>query len=586
MNRVMRFVFVVLAIVILSACSQNQPQSYSDDAIKLSLEAEQSIVNATLKLAIAVTGEGVSAIDLLMDGNLLETLKAPYTYTWDTSKEKEGQHTLQAKVTRDDIFVSNQVNITVDRTAPSISQVTPQVASPSEMFKRIDVTFSEAVDTRTINAANVSLTKGGDLIKSQITLSSDKKELSILPETIQAPVTFNLRLKGIKDLADNILEETVLPFEISRPVDYEGSLNQDLGKSVLDYDLAFDSRHHPIVMFSEQQPETIAAKHIYVKSWTDDGWKSLGGMVSSENGYATPLEIIVDATDHPIISYIEHATVDDLINGETPSMFIKRWNGSAWQKITQVLDDAYGFSKLELSLDNKHRLSLYEGDRVVIKQWQNNSWVVQKTIPLEILPMNESASLYVQSSSLDIDVQGNPVLAWFEYDGSNGSDGGLFVKRWTGSSWEMLGQSISIQKTSWVSEVILELDADNNPIVVWTEVDDDSDVSVRQLYLKRWTGSVWESLVDGSLNVNRDIDAIPTQLELSSGDPLLSWSEGNKAYARDVNTAKLIGGLSLNQNPQHEATAKVFVNAHGTYFKVLSEAVSGVHQLFVQPIEP
>jgi hypothetical protein len=134
--------------------------------------------------------------------------------------------------------------------------------------------------------------------------------------------------------------------------------------------------------------------------------------------------------------------------------------------------------------------------------------------------------------------------------------------------------------------VILELDADNNPIVVWTEVDDDSDVSVRQLYLKRWTGSVWESLVDGSLNVNKDIDAIPTQLELSSGDPLLSWSEGNKAYARDVNTAKLIGGLSLNQNPQHEATAKVFVNAHGTYFKVLSEAVSGVHQLFVQPIEP
>ena len=586
MNRITHFLFVVLAIVVLSACSQNQPQPPipDNDAVTVNLDTKQSFVNGKLSLQVDIEGE-VKTVDILKNSEVFKTLTSPFVFIWDTSKEKEGTYTIQARVTQQDIYVSKPLTLTVDRTAPSLEEVTPLAEEPSTMYEQIKVYFSEAVDASTVNSSTIVLKYQDAVVPTTITLSEDKNSLTIEPQatTITLPATLNLRLQGIKDLAGNALALTDLSFEITRPVDFEGSLNQDIHKSVLTSVLSFDQSQNPVIFFSEGHVGNTVPTQLYVITWTSDGWQRLGEQINPVSSYAIPLQMVVSTNNYPMIAYQDYATLDDFINAETPQTVIKKWNGSSWQMVDTFADDSLGMNKLELQPSGDHILRIWEGDAITIKSWSGSSWTNLKTMPIEMSPVHEFAETYLYHTAIALDNDNNPVLAWFEDDYTDGKQSYVYVKRWNGTSWELLGEAVVTGTSVWWPEIMLKIDPDNRPVLAYTEVKDGTEA--REIYLKRWDNG-WQTLSTGSLNVNPASEALLSGLEFDhQANPILSWTEGNKAYASVWQDSKwqLLGDSSLNRDNQHEASAVVYANGQGTYYKTLSEKISDAFQLFVQP---
>jgi len=104
---------------------------------------------------------------------------------------------------------------------------------------------------------------------------------------------------------------------------------------------------------------------------------------------------------------------------------------------------------------------------------------------------------------IQVDASGRPVVAFTER--VNGTPVGgvtpfeqqVFVKRWNGSQWTVLGGKLNSGNNDTAGRVRLALDASGNPVVAWTERNKTSLAD--EAHVKRWTGTVWQDL-GGPLN--------------------------------------------------------------------------------------
>jgi hypothetical protein len=347
--------------------------------------------------------------------------------------------------------------------------------------------------------------------------------------------------------------------------------------------LTLDQSGNPVVLFSEGSDN--APTQLFIKRWTSEGWQRLGEQINPVLSYALAKQVVVNANNNPTIAYSEYATLDDFINAETPEVIVKQWTGTSWQQVTRFADDSLGFNQLDLKTDGQHLLRLWDGDSIIIRNWSGKQWATLKTVPWDISPVHENAETYVYDTAIDLDAEHNPFIAWIEHDYTDGKQSFLYIKRWNGTTWELLGsEPVHRASSVWWPEIILKIAPDNKPIVVFTEGNDES--ATRQIYVKDFD-SGWQTLGAGSLNINKSSEALLSGLEFDAqSKPIVSWTEGNKAYAGILQNSKwnLVGGSSLNQNNQNETHATVYANSQGSVFKVLHETVSGVFQLFTQLI--
>ena len=123
--------------------------------------------------------------------------------------------------------------------------------------------------------------------------------------------------------------------------------------------------------------------------------------------------------------------------------------------------------------------------------------------------------------SLALDSSGNPVVSWYELDNDTASSN-IYVKRWNGSSWVQLGTFLDVNINQNAQSPSLALDGSGNPVVSWYEFEGTS--GSENIYVKRWDGSSWVQL--GSfLDVNVNQGAYNSSLALdSSGNPVVSWT--------------------------------------------------------------
>jgi len=88
---------------------------------------------------------------------------------------------------------------------------------------------------------------------------------------------------------------------------------------------------------------------------------------------------------------------------------------------------------------------------------------------------------------------GRPVVAWDESIGTTGSASGLYAKRWSGTSWEQLG---NVLNTDPGQEVYHRMLASGPGVLVaaWEETTAAGGIHV---YARRWTGTAWETVGGG-----------------------------------------------------------------------------------------
>jgi len=146
---------------------------------------------------------------------------------------------------------------------------------------------------------------------------------------------------------------------------------------------------------------------------------------------------------------------------------------------------------------------------------------------------NNGASLW---PAVAVAPDGNPWVAW--HDTSTG-DSEIYVRRWTGTSWEQVGSSSAVgggisANSGSSGFVALEIAPNGQAYAAWM----DSSSGDNEVYVRRWNGSVWEQLA-GSAS-GGGISNTPTRsgrpsIALHDNLPAVAWAETEtvgEIYAR------------------------------------------------------
>ncbi len=134
--------------------------------------------------------------------------------------------------------------------------------------------------------------------------------------------------------------------------------------------------------------------------------------------------------------------------------------------------------------------------------------------------------------SMAVASDGTSYVAWHDYSGGGLSE--IYIRRWSGSVWEEVG--IGSASGGGISdnggssqEPAIAIALDNTPYVAWI---DDSGGGYSQIYVRRWNGSSWEEVGAGSANGGGISNNGGNSLEPSAaiapdGTPYVAWRDNS-----------------------------------------------------------
>lgn len=172
------------------------PVSYTNGAI-------------TIQVTAMPANNPPATVQIRRDGMTLATVGSPFSYSWDTSHETEGSHSIDAIATvGSQTVTAPPVTIWVDRKPPSVAMRIPaQNATNVALSDPIRVVFSEALDPSTVSGSAVTLASGGAMLSSSASLGTDGETVTVTlgpHSTLSFPATITVTVNpALKDLAGN-----------------------------------------------------------------------------------------------------------------------------------------------------------------------------------------------------------------------------------------------------------------------------------------------------------------------------------------------------------------------------------------------
>ena len=186
---------------------------------------------------------------------------------------------------------------------------------------------------------------------------------------------------------------------------------------------------------------------------------------------------------------------------------------------------------------------------------------------------NDPSSSY--SPSIAMDVDGNPLVAWHNHT-SAGTD--IYVRRWNGTSWEEVGNGSATgtgisNNSTGSTKPSIAVGNDSKPVVAWQDNDGQDD----EIYVRRWNGSSWEEVGNGSasgggISGNSTASTSPSVAIDSSNHPVVAWQDNdgadNEIYVRrwngtsweEVGSGSATGG-GISNNTTGSTTPSVAVGS-------------------------
>ena len=274
----------------------------------------------------------------------------------------------------------------------------------------------------------------------------------------------------------------------------------------------------PVVAFSEELVPGV--RNIMVRRWNGTSWTDYGAGNLNNNpaNNAVQPSLALNSSNRPIVAWIENFDV-----------IVKAWTGSTWQQLGSALDKKLenNASNPSIAIDSLGRVLVAweEYDfpnttNIHLKRWDGTSW----TFLGDILDRNPGNNSF--SPSLVIDSTNQPVVAWHE---SVSGSYNVYAKRWNGNSWLNLGGFIDRTSTSVATYPALAMGTDNNPVISW---DDGGSI-----YVKRWNPAtlkwvlVSTQAVDGTLS---QIATFPSITLDASNKPIVAYQKAITASNNDV----------------------------------------------------
>lgn len=198
------------------------------------------------------------------------------------------------------------------------------------------------------------------------------------------------------------------------------------------------------------------------------------------------------------------------------------WQGARWKEdappLNRSIKNAAFFPAAASSPDGVVYTAWLEGrvatsDVYVARQQPDGGWTDLGGA------LNFRPRTYTFAPQLRAGAGGALVAAWQEDQG--GIDN-VFAKRWTGTAWAPLGASLNVEPKQPAERPNLALDARGRPLLAWTE----GQTGSRRVYAKRWTGTGWQLLGGGPLNVDAGQDAQSASVTVDGqGRAVVAWCE-------------------------------------------------------------
>jgi len=500
-------------------------------SVTVALAAPSGITytNGAVSVQLQLQGDTPEQVELLVDDQPLTTLQAPYTFTWNTASVTEGQHRLSARARiADKTFSSEAREVIVDRTPPQVVSRTPTPGAENVWVRQpIQATFSEPLKPGTVTSDSVKLAVGGAEATASLSLSTDGKTLTVVPNPVlRASTNPQITMtSGVSDLAGNALSLPSDTWSWNLPLTLsEDSLSAVPGSTDATHPfLEPDSDGKMFVVWRE--PVSGNQFNVYAYRETNNEWEPLGGALN-DVPYTSPINpghsfkymLRLDSSKNPVVSWIQS-------DGGTPGINFKRWLNGAWVSLAYPLYIG-GHIPTSLAL----QLNTADGPVIAWEQaddssrqfihvwkWANQRWdTVGAPLPSGT---TGAGSLPV----LVLDGSNNPTVAWVNRTSSSLTHG-ITVQHWNGSTWEALGGPILAhsQPLDWITQPRLILDSSGSPILAWTE----REGGVFDVHVRRWTGTSWEPL-GGTLSAfpgNTSADSPDLAMD-PLGNIFIAWLE-------------------------------------------------------------
>ena len=232
-----------------------------------------------------------------------------------------------------------------------------------------------------------------------------------------------------------------------------------------------DSSNNPVVSWEETVGTSL---NIYVKKWNGTAWVAMDGSATN-----TPLDIvptqdasspslILNNANRPVVAWHEK----EVGSSTNYNVYVKRWNGSAWDQLGSAVDTNISQSTINpsLALDSggAPTVAIQQANNIYVRRFNNTSllWVTQGGSAALDVVTTRSAQL----PSLAIGYGNELFVTWQEQVATGNFD--IFAKKRSGSSWIPLtptNTELDVSQASDARRPDLILRTDNNPVVVWDE---------------------------------------------------------------------------------------------------------------------
>lgn len=320
---------------------------------------------------------------------------------------------------------------------------------------------------------------------------------------------------------------------------------------------------------------------LQVKRWNGSAWQAVGGQVATGT-----FPRIAAYNGTPYVSY--RRTGDSYIA-------VKKFNGTSWQALGTYLSlpPCGGAQFSDIAVRNGIPYVVWSQNngypyKIYVKKFANNKWSLVGG-DLVVVSDND-ASIMPVMPRLSIATDGKLVVAWNEVGrgtglwnyvkrysnkwqllgssvgsapapnlalspanepyvtGSNNNQ--VWVKRWNGSAWLEVGGNLLVNPQLLPQYPDIQF-VGATPYAVWWEGTLAGESP--QLYLKKWTGGVWER-VGGFVNANSAVSASSPELASDGSIPYVAWLEGSQVLVKQYAPA---GWKTLYQDVTSPANAQL-----------------------------
>ncbi len=544
---------VFLLGVVASACGKEEPPPPPPPVLNVAFPAAGTEYCNTFKVIVAatVTGGIPDSVEVLEDGKTVAWLSPPYQYSFDCGAHAERTYTMTFLAHIQGVtYTSPPKQIVVDRVRPTLVSG-PFAPNEPEIAKErpIRVTFSEPMLPAAANSVSlVSANKTLSWSEDQKVLTVVPLEPFNPPQDL----TLILYPEGFRDLAGNALTPDFPPMQWSWTLPaflHTWSLPR-YGNGLTSQEppaLARDRTGRLVVAWFEFTGAS-GATNVYVHRSGAGANTLLEGPLSALPGsdtWVNEVQVTVDNSDRPVVAWTERW------NGEL-QVFARRWNGANWETMGSLPNPIVGSDARELTIatgkTDLPALAWMEVDAaqrnvVYVYRWDGTKWDPVAS-PIRARTSTASA-LY---PSLAIDVQNRPVVSVTEHSGDTSFREEAVVWRLNGSIWEQLGTAIrpaTASATAYVNRTSLAVDHEGNPGVAFELITPGTTTS-SEVYYTRYQQAGWfiPLRVDGTSaawpSFNFDVDGVPW----------VTWENGGSTGNLSIRVRKMVEDAPYAELPQ------------------------------------